>query len=467
VVAVKLFFSILCFAEINNQVLTLFCENLRELFKEKNLPVPSSDITDLTPQFTSQFVNKLRELGYPVGIYSLINKSDVSKIPLFLTKTGGILTFVKKSKNGKLVIYQGSSKKLVSKKEFLQIWKGERVISPFVCNLWYICSSRIDTCGEISIIYSYHDVTPQELTGAVKAILEKAEVENKKVLYVDELGLIPYSTIRNYMEIYNYDEKQAFEKCKKMLKAEVKNIEKGITIYDPNPTYSSLYKYLAENKIKSVLEDLDYDNWKGIVRFDTLNTDILAQEYFLRGNINEYMKFKKLYCFGFWEYNVKRRDRNFVEQLKRLISLYPDYKIFTIRGIGHFGLEEKLAQEGINIKFILLGDGLLEENLINQQVLQVDFNHHVHLPEENIFRMLLESEIEELLRVYFYKKTKNALLATQQVRDVLGLMTNEDIFRIFTKVKEKVDRNFSSGELPELIYNLVQEAIKKGKSNKL
>jgi hypothetical protein len=265
------------------------------------------------------------------------------------------------------------------------------------------------------------------------------------------------------MKIYNLDEKQAFEKCKRMLEKEVEGLGKGIAIYDPSPTYNSLYKFLAKNKVKSTMEDLKYDNWKEIVKFDALSTDILAQRYFLNGDVSNYMKFKKLYCFGFWEFNVKRRDRNFVKQLVDLIKTHSDYAIFTIRGIGHFGLEEKLAKRGVKVQFILLGNELLEENLINQQIMQVYFNHHISLSQDNIFRMILEAQVEEILRLYFYKDTKNTLIATQKARELLTLLDNEALFKIFTGIRDVLEKNpkYPEDKIPELVYNLTQKIISK------
>jgi hypothetical protein len=387
-----------------------------------------------------------------------MNNQDVLKIPVFLTKIKGVSTIVKN--NGlQFEIYQGKNWRSLSYVEFFQNWDNNEIISPFICNVWYECKSVGNATGTIKIIYSYHDVESEKLLKAVETIL--GEAKEKPPFYVDELGLIPYETIKNYMELYKLDEKQAFEKCKEMLKGEVENVGEGISIYDPNSTYNALYRFLADHKVKSTMEDLKYENWKEIVKFDALGTNILAQEYFLRGEVDNYIKFKKLYCFGFWEFNVKRRDQNFLEQLINLIKTYPDYTIFTVRGIGHFGLEEKLAKNGVNVQFILLGDGQLEENLINQQIMQVYFNHHIKLSKENIFRMILESQIEELLRLYFYRKGQVTSTATKACKTLLRSLRNEDIFEIFREVKEKIDEDFPQHKLPDLIYELIKNLIKR------
>lgn len=440
------------------QLVYSFCVQIQELFKSKHLPCPESpEIPEDSNYFSQEFVEKLRSKGYPVGLYSLLNKDDILKIPVFLTKIDGKLSLVKNIQ-GRMIISQTDSETNLSYEQFLKMWKSSKVVSPFICNIWYSSEPEGEITGSVKIIYSYHDMKFQELLQPSRQILEGAK--DKPPLYVDELGLIPFGTIENYRKIYNLDEKQTFEKCKEMLEKEVENLGKGIPIYDPLPTYNSLYKFLAENKVNSVMEDLNYENWKKIVKFDAFNFDILANRCFLKGDVNNYMKFKKLYCFGFWEFNVKQRDSNFVEQLINLIKHYPQYAVFTIRGIGHFGMEEKLAEKGIKTQFILLGKGLLEENLINQQIMQVYFSHHITLSKDNIFRMILEAQIEELLRVYFYNNvTKDALTATQKVRKILAALDNETIFKIFAEVKNIMDDNpqYSQDKVPELIWKLIQE----------
>lgn len=454
----------------SQDALEVFCQELNKLLLERG--ILKGDILDWNALlaevdndiFSFPLIKKLREGGYPVGLYLLDKKENIVKIPLFLTRWENKIVVVKNQQGKFHFLSTYDYPEGIKVNKFIQKWEEPLIISPFVTNIW-MSLDRKDRrkSGQIYIIYIYHSVPFEVLRNEIQYVFQ--EDKDKKIIYIDELGLIPKDTIESYSRRNNVSEQEAFIAIKNSLKKETDGIEKGIPIYDSYPTYNALYKFLAREKTRCILEDLQYDNWKNIVSFDKMYFDFLARTAFINGDVDNYLKFQKLYIFGFWRFNVKDRDENFITQVKNIYQKDKNANILIIRGIGHFGLEEKLLEENLKVKFILLGEGLLEDALTNQQIIQVYLTQKINLSANTrLYKLLLESEIQDSVRDYLIRNgMRDVLSATLRTKNMLNKLSIEDFVRILNDIKTTTSKEeFSSFEkISNFIYKWIKEKIAK------
>jgi hypothetical protein len=333
---------------------------------------------------------------------------------------------------GYFIRYSDSSAKsrLVDAEAFLKLWNGHIFSLPLVNVLAERIRSRDHYEGRFIAIYSYHRENFDKLRKVLEDLREQAMRLGKKLVYVDELGLIPVESVKNMQESSKLSEKEAFESSKKSLGDEVRGFEKGISVYDENPFYQAQYSYLANNKIKSYMEDLDYENWKRIVAFDNLNIHNEAIRAFCLGDIETYLNKLKEYTKGFWLYNVKERDEIFRKQINNIAKENPKEIIFTLRGIGHLGTEEKLELKDFTIETMVIADGDFNDNLVSDQMSQVLLSNGVNIEPREERLLHLRSFPEECIRAYLQRTIEDLALATRMAKKVVDRMNEEEIKRL-------------------------------------
>jgi len=319
---------------------------------------------------------------------------------------------------------------LVDAEAFLKQWNGHIFSLPLVNVLAERIRSEDRREGRFIAIYSYHRENFDKLRKVLEDLREQATRLGKKLVYVDELGLIPAESVKNVGESSKLGEKEAFESAKKSLGDEVRGFEKGISTYDENPFYQAQYSYLANNKIRSYMEDLDYENWKRIVAFDNLNIHNESIRAFCLGDTETYLNKLKEYTKGFWLYNVKERDEIFRRQINNIAKENPKDIIFTLRGIGHFGTEEKLELKDSTIETLVIADGDFNENLVSDQMSQVMLSNGVNIEPREERLLHLRSFPEECIRAYLQRTIEDLALATRLAKKVVDRMNEEEIKRL-------------------------------------
>ncbi len=338
-----------------------------------------------------EIVRLLRDNGIFAGCYK-IKKEDLEKLPLpfLIFLSDGEIILVKDLRAGKFIyIDKDLQEKTNNSHQILSRFTGV-VISEPPLNVWLQPKIAESTKGKFYIIFTYHDEDFNLVKRPLEFILNEIKKENKKPLYIDELGLIPEKAIETKSKIEKVTPETAFQRAKEMLRKDIAMIEKGIAPYDSNPMYYSLYRYLVEKRVKSVIEDLRYSNWRKITYFDNLNLNLDAQKNFMNGDIWGCLDYLIKYAKGFWLYNIKIRDGNLISQIENLFENYPGHSLFTIRGLAHLGLEEALAEKGYEVEFFIIGEGDVRKNLIAQQLLQVYTNYGVKMEYPKVCELLLK-----------------------------------------------------------------------------
>lgn len=337
-----------------------------------------------------------------------------------------------KPPQGYFIRYANSAGKsqLIDAEIFLKQWNGHIFSLPLVNLLAQRIRSQEHPQGRFIAVYSYHRENFEKLRKVLDDLREQATRQNKKLIYIDELGLIPRETIKRTQEGSKLSEKEAFESAKKSLGDEIRGFEQGISTYDDNPFYQAQYSYLANHRIKSYMEDLDYENWKRIVAFDDLNIHNEAIRAFCLGDTETYLKKLKEFAKGFWLYNVKERDENFNQQIKRITQENPESTILTLRGIGHYGTEEKLELKDSTVETMVIADGDFNENLVSDQMSQVMLSNGVNIEPKEERLLHLRSFPEECLRAYLQRTIDDLAYATRLAKKAVDRMNEEEIKRL-------------------------------------
>lgn len=446
---IEIVFSPLLFCELDNPDTILISHFLKLLksssfyLQNSTTEIPSLSLPDIrSASSLNEFVERLREKGYPVGIWYIASKEIKNSSFPFLTylKNKGWV-IVKSLREDKLIIESKNGEKEISRNIFEEEWSGF-LISLYMCGVWLKTLLPLDKKNEKSdfyIIYSYHDEDFPLIKKYLEEILMFADEVKQTLLYVDELGLIPLDTINNYMKIYKLSEKEAFERIKKELNREVKNLARGIPIYDPLDTYNKIYHFLAERRIESTMEDLDYMNWRKIVILDhvgLLKNSFLAFRF---GDLDLYLNFLTEYNNKYWKYNINERDSNFVHQLIELKKNNPGKLIFTIRGLSHLGLEEKLAEKGYKVKFIVVGDGFVLNNIAFRHLVFTSYNINAAVDVGWAYTF---AYVQETIRDYLAEREQLRLReATIRANNLVANLSVSDIKDLAEKLAEEKGQN--------------------------
>jgi hypothetical protein len=308
-------------------------------------------------------------------------------------------------------------------------------------------------------LYSYHNDEFYLFKQIFDRLYKEAEQDGYKLIYVDELGLIPEKSVH---QIGSSSERIAFQSAKRSLLQELKLIEKGIGIPDPTKFYDKIYDYLAKFRINVEMEDLKYENWKAITAFDELELNQLAVKLFCHGNIEDYINKIKEYNQGFWEYNVLIRDRYFRSQMEKLARAYPRTLIFTLRGLGHYGMEENVKVEGFTTETMILANGGFEQLLVPDQYIQILKRNQVYVDPHEERMYYLRAFPVECLRNYLHKKLNFSISeATVKANQVIKEMDEKDIERLALDISHGI----AEGRLrnSDAVYEFVYWWLKKKK----
>jgi hypothetical protein len=474
---IKFVFFIFSFFILSNSSFSLNTSNIQQIIKiyfqqlnrNINLEELKSDLNKLEGEkqlskgLAINIVNAIRNQGVLVSAYR-VDKGDFLKlnsvdepIILFLENKG---LFLIRSISSNLITYIDSQGKTTKQDlaKFFNSWEGCFISQPLVDFEMELYPSKGK--NDFYIIYSYHKEKFEEAKPILDRLIKLSKKENKKLIYIDELGLIPKQTIENRMKWAKISEREAFEKVRKEILKEDDSIEKGIPVYEPNyPFYNELYKYLAKYKIKSIMENLQYENWKQIVQFDDLKLDQEAIKYFSLGKVSQAVDTMYKYLTGFWLHNVNNREKNFSNQILKLKETYPDSIIFTIRGIGHYGIGEKLHLLGMGVREVILGKGNFCDNFVSGQYLEVLKTNNVKLQESEEKNLILKNFTQEYLRIYFNKKFNDLTKATIVSKKIVDKIKMQDLILISFLIK----RGFIKGKLKTAddVYNFVYNWVKK------
>ncbi len=348
-----------------------------------------------------------------------------------------------------------------SKEEFISLWDKNVFSLPLVGMMAKrLNSGNVNANNRFIAIYSYHsDEDFNEFSKILDNIRKEAEDKGQKLIYLDELGLIPDGTIKQRMESLNVSKQEAFNQIKNSIKEEDNMLEKGIPVHLPNPFYNKIFSYLAKYKIKSIIEDLDYFLWEQIVSFDKLKLHDKATKLFFTRNIDDYVFTMKEYTRGFWEHNVKKRDELYRKQIQRIINKYPDALIFTLRGIGHYGMEENIETDDFSVETLVFAQGRFRSNLISSQVLHVLWANGVRVKESKERMMFLKSFVQESLRAYLKNKDMKISEATRKSVKMTKDLTEKDIIELSADIsRATLLRKFKKTEnVWEFVYNWVSK----------
>lgn len=334
-------------------------------------------------------------------------------------------------KEGRVEIAFNRGRKELSLEEFQKSWSGELFSLPLV-NIFLERDfhHNDNPSGRIVFIYSYHKEDFPAFQKVFDRLYQEAKQNNLRLIYVDELGLIPKDSLAK-LENEELSEKEAFLRARKSLLQELKLIEKGVGIYDPTKFYYQIYEYLAKFKIEVEMENLRYENWKAIVAFDELELNQLAVKLFCQGKIERYLETLAQYNQGFWQYNVIIRDRFFRQQLEALALKNSNSLIVTLRGLGHFGMEEDLRVSGFSVESLIIGEDGFLNLLVPDQLLQILKRNRVRVDRKTERMFYLRAFPVECVRSYLQKKRNLKISqATLQANRILANLQEEDVRRL-------------------------------------
>lgn len=352
-----------------------------------------------------------------------------------------------------------------TREEFLAHWSKEFISIPVV-NVLVQRHGPENSLARIVFIYSYHNEEFYLFKEIFDKLYHKAKESKLKIIYLDELGLIPKETIEKLIHNQKVSEREAFSMAKKSLLDELELIEKGIGIYDPTKFYQKIYDYLAKFKIQVEMEDLQYENWKAIITFDDLNLNQLAVSLFCRANLDRYLETIKQYNAGFWQNNVVVRDRFFANQLEEIAEKNPSSIIFILRGLGHFGMEDGFKVNGFATETLILGEGGFYDLLVPDQLLQILKRNDVNIKPQLEKLFYLRAFPAECLRNYFQKKLGFTVTeATIKANKISSLLTESMIHRLSRDISHRIleGRLRTTDAIYEYVYLWVKQAKLIGK----
>ena len=436
---------------------------LKKLFEFYGKDVSIVDIEaelKLKDDIPSVLVKIGREWGLYLNRFSLACREEINKLqgPVIIRYKGNFYLLILKPKGLYLISNKGEF--VIDQKEFLKYWSGDFISLP-LANVLLIRYKPQKEIGRIVFLYSYHNEEFYLFKQAFDRLYREAKKCNYRLIYMDELGLIPEKSVHE-LDSFSDSERDAFESAKHSLLQELKLIERGVGISDPTEFYDKIYKYLAKFKIRVDMEDLKYENWKAITAFDKLELNQLAVKLFCHGNIEGYVDKIREYNQGFWEYNVLLRDRYFQDQMEKLAERNPHTLIFTLRGLGHYGMEENIMVSGFTTETMILGEGEFKDLLVPDQYIQILNRNGVYVdPGEERISYLRAFPVE-CLRNYLQKRLNFSISeATIKANQVIKNLKEEEIERLALDISHGI----AEGRLrnSDAVYEFVYWWLKKKK----
>ena len=302
----------------------------------------------------------------------------------------------------------------------------------------------IDHEVDVFIFYAATNDKPElfreQLLDELTELLDQARQAGRELIFIDACGLIPEETIRSH-QTGRRDERAAFEEVFSGIKRETERISQGHAPYEPNsPLWSELYRFLAERRVRSVLEELGYDLWRRIVDFD--NRKLLEKAFteFLNGFLEEAAQTMLQQMQGFHELNCLERDRRLAQQVERLMEGSSHPLVLIGRELGHYGVLEGLLLDRYSVHSKILGKERLPV-LLRQPALEADLLW-------NIGVRLDEAELELMALRYCLK----AIVLRSAVRDLRVTAKLLDSSRIDLLSRDEIEQLIDELHDPTRIY---------------
>lgn len=274
------------------------------------------------------------------------------------------------------------------------------------------------------------------LTDLTQRLLAQAAAEQRTIVYVDELGLIPEETVK--MRCFGGSEEEAYKRVREVLDGEVQALEKGMASYDKSPLYREFYKILASQtrrgvKVKAVSEDLTYALWKKIVNCDH-ETDPKRQELIklFLGLQFESLATATINIFRLrWMVNDWERDEAFLKQIASLIQENgPNTFVLTLRTGAHFGIETRLPISGVRLLSYALSETPEPEYLLTENYLGLLWNNGVVLPSHEVALLAARDILSGPLVTYKVAEGRSPYRVQWETQKALAKIDYQDLLRI-------------------------------------
>lgn len=227
------------------------------------------------------------------------------------------------------------------------------------------------------------ELAEEQLLADLEALFNQARQEGKQLIFIDAVGLIPEETVKRYGE----DEEAAFQKAFDSILRETEGIKEGIPPCDEaSPLWAAVWKFLAERRVHSVLEELTHSLWKEIVEFDRQQLADKAFSRFIMGQLDGAARTMVQQMRGFHDLNCWRRNLNLARQIEELVeNANGPLSILIGREIGHYGVLEQLLSSKYLLHSKILGHERLPL-LLKNPVLETSLlgNLGVELAEEDL-----------------------------------------------------------------------------------
>jgi len=441
---------------------------LRSFEEKNNVEIHSEDYRKFF-NFSNivSIVNSLRYRGEFLQAYTLYNDSDFKKLNLpvvIYLENEGFVTVEEKKKRGGILYYKcinfKDDNRYFNEKQIFSLWNGiifslpvEGIMIENIKNL------SLENKGRFFAIFSHHrEADFKVVKKIIDNLYQEAKKDNRELIYVDELGLIPEDTIDRTSKMRNITRQDAFKDIKNQLFNDLSRLEKGQLIYDASPLYKELYAYLAKKEIHSVMEDLDYNLWERIVDFDNKQLSKKALGYFMKGEIKNYIEDIKYYNDGFYELNIKLRDDLFASQIEKLMLDKPDAIIFTIRGLAHYGFENRINNDNFRSYSFVVCEGKMYENFNYRTWLHTLWNNDVVISREKEQLYLVRAVLQDALTKEIMIRSISSILEARRLSYyIVNKIKAVDMIKLFMILKIYNDDGFinsqtSLREFNSLIY---------------
>jgi len=188
----------------------------------------------------------------------------------------------------------------------------------------------------------------------LEKILEK--IPKDRILFLVEVGIDPLgldkgivSSDENLKEYFDLQKENVTKRIKNFLKKGVKSLDLELLEFS-----ELLIKWLSENELEVILEDLNFEDFKKYTRsyhnsFTKINAEIsdLAMGLppgtdpdYLKNDLNNKIQ-------RFLQNFLELKDNSFVKQINNLEN--ENKVVIIIRGSEHHALYQKLKDEGFDV----------------------------------------------------------------------------------------------------------------------
>lgn len=280
---------------------------------------------------------KLREKGIPAQAYRLQNEDQLSKLEFpFLIKHLGEWKLIGPG----MEVQQG----MLNKEE-----KANPIIvgEPPVGVTFEVIKKQPDNSVKIYIFYAATNDSPklahEQVFTDIERILEAKE-ENTDILFMDALGLIPEERVKNQP---GQNKRERFKEAFERIKAQTANIENGVPPQETrSPFWNEVWGFLAQWKVRSVLEELEFELWEKIIDFDHKQLPKKAFQLTYYGWPKQAVQTMAEWKIGFHNRNCIERNQNLSNQINQVIEKSGKPLIILMaKEIGHYGVLESLLSD--------------------------------------------------------------------------------------------------------------------------